>query len=45
MKDLSYLTDHYDEKIKRIKEIDAPLNFIFFHRSPQWLDQMGLSKA
>lgn len=30
MKDLSYLTDHYDEKIKRIKEIDAPLNFIFF---------------
>lgn len=29
-KDLSYLTDHYDEKIKRVKEIGAPLNFIFY---------------
>ena len=29
MKDLSYLTDHYDEKIKKIKEINAPLNFVF----------------
>lgn len=29
MRDLSYLTDSYDEKIRRIKEIGAPLNFIF----------------
>ncbi len=29
MKDLRYLTDHYDEKIWRIQEINAPLNFIF----------------
>lgn len=28
-KDLHYLTDHYDEKIKKIKEIGAPLNFVF----------------
>lgn len=28
-KDLHYLTDHYDKKIERIKEIGAPLNFIF----------------
>lgn len=29
MKNVSYLTDHYDEKIKKIKEINAPLNFVF----------------
>ena len=29
MKDLRYLTDSYDEGIRRIREIDAPLNFIF----------------
>ncbi len=29
MNDLTYLTSHYDEKIKRINEINAPLNFIF----------------
>ena len=29
MKDLSYLTNSYDEKIARIKEINAPLNFLF----------------
>lgn len=29
MNDLSYLTDHYDEKIKQIKEANAPLNFVF----------------
>ena len=27
--DLRYLTDHYDEKIAQIKQIGAPLNFIF----------------
>ncbi len=30
MKDLSYLTDHYDEKIEKVKAIGAPLNFIFY---------------
>lgn len=29
-KDLSYLTDHYDEKIEKVKKINAPLNFIFY---------------
>ncbi len=29
MKDLSYLTDSYDEKIRFINELDAPLNFVF----------------
>ena len=28
--DISYLTDHYDEKIEKIKKINAPLNFIFY---------------
>lgn len=28
-RDLHYLTDAYDLKIRRVKEIDAPLNFIF----------------
>ena len=30
MKDLRYLTDFYDEKIEKVKKINAPLNFIFF---------------
>lgn len=29
MRDLRYLTDHYDEKIDRIKKINAPINFVF----------------
>ena len=29
MEDISYLTDHYDKKIERIKQINAPLNFVF----------------
>ena len=29
MRNVSYLTSSYDEKIDRIKAIDAPLNFIF----------------
>ena len=28
--DISYLTDFYDEKIEKIKKINAPLNFIFY---------------
>ncbi len=30
MKDLSYLTDRYDEKIQKVLSIGAPLNFIFY---------------
>ena len=30
MNDLSYLTGHYDAKIKKINDFGAPLNFIFF---------------
>ena len=29
MNDLNFLTDGYDEKIKRVNEINAPLNFVF----------------
>lgn len=29
-KNLSYLTDYYDEKIEKVKKIGAPLNFIFY---------------
>lgn len=29
MRDIRYLTDHYDEKIRIINEFDAPLNFVF----------------
>ena len=40
MRDVSYLYEHYDEKIKRVKEINAPLNFIFYtdphNRLSEW---------
>lgn len=40
MSDISYLTDHYDEKIEKIKKINAPLNFIFYtdphNRLSEW---------
>ncbi|MBP3361154.1 MAG: metallophosphoesterase [Clostridia bacterium] len=29
MRDISYLTDNYDEKIAEINKFDAPLNFVF----------------
>lgn len=29
MRDLSFLTDSYDEKIERIHNLKAPLNFVF----------------
>lgn len=29
MRDIEYLTKHYDEKTERINNIDAPLNFVF----------------
>jgi UDP-2,3-diacylglucosamine pyrophosphatase LpxH len=29
MTDLRYLTDHYDAKIQRVRDIGAPLNFLF----------------
>jgi len=40
MNDITYLTKHYDEKIKRIKDIGAPLNFVFItdqhNRMNEW---------
>ena len=41
MNDLTYLTDHYDEKIKRIKEINAPLNFVFITDMHNRLNMTG----
>lgn len=29
MADIKYLTDHYDEKIEKIKSYNAPMNFVF----------------
>ncbi len=29
MRDIRYLTDSYDEKIKQINDFGAPLNFVF----------------
>lgn len=31
MRDISYLTNSYDEKTERIKKLKAPLNFVFSH--------------
>lgn len=41
MLDLHYLTESYDEKIRRIKEIAAPLNFIFFTDAHNRLSQFA----
>ncbi len=41
MKDLRFLTDHYDEKIERIKKINAPLNFIFITDLHFSLNKLG----
>lgn len=40
MKDLRYLTDSYDKGIKRILEIDAPLNFIFMTDQHNGMNEM-----
>ena len=46
MRDLSYLTDHYDEKIRQIRDFDAPLNFIFItdqhNRMNQYAVEYGI---
>ncbi len=47
MKDVSYLTDHYDEKnTKGIQQIDAPLNFVFItdqhNRMNQYAKEYGI---
>ncbi len=41
MEDLRYLTDHYDRKIERIKQIDAPLNFVFITDQHNRLNELG----
>ncbi len=41
MDELKYLTDSYDEKIKRINEIGAPLNFIFITDQHNRLNALG----
>lgn len=45
MNDIRYLTDHYDEKIARIKEIGAPLNFVFFTDAHNRLNHGGTGRA
>lgn len=42
MKDLSYLTRHYDEKIARIRALRAPLNFVFITDQHNRLTQHAL---
>ncbi|MBE6599465.1 MAG: hypothetical protein E7638_08495 [Ruminococcaceae bacterium] len=45
MNDIRYLTDHYDEKIKQINELAAPLNFVFItdmhHGGNRFLHRIG----
>lgn len=45
MNDLSYLTDHYDAKIKKINDFGAPLNFIFFTDPHNRLNEDWCRKA
>ena len=46
MNSVSYLTDHYDEKIQKIQRIDAPLNFVFItdqhNRMNQYAKENGI---
>lgn len=42
MKDLSYLTRYYDEKIARIRALRAPLNFVFITDQHNRLTQHAL---
>ena len=44
MRDLRYLTDHYDDKIRRIRAIGAPLNFVFITDEHNRLNQYDLKK-
>ncbi|MBQ8509507.1 MAG: metallophosphoesterase [Clostridia bacterium] len=41
MTDISYLTKNYDEKICRIVELDAPLNFVFITDQHNRLNQLS----
>ncbi len=45
MCDIRFLTDHYDEKIKKINELDAPINFVFItdmhHGANRFLNRIG----
>ena len=41
MKDLRYLTDSYGRGIRRIQEIDAPLNFIFMTDQHNGMNEMS----
>lgn len=43
MSKLSYLTDSYDEKIKRINDIDAPFNFVFITDMHNRLNELDLN--
>lgn len=45
MRDLSYLTDHYDEKIKRIHEIDAFDFFVFITDQHNRLNQYAVANG
>ena len=45
MNDLTYLTSHYDEKIRRIKETGAPLNFILITDMHNRLNQRAVKSA
>ena len=45
MNDLSYLTGHYDAKIKKINDFGAPLNFIFFTDPHNRLNEDWCRKA
>lgn len=43
-KDLSYLTDYYDEKIERVKKLNAPVNLIFYTDPHNELSQWDCPK-
>ena len=45
MNDLTYLTSHYDEKIRRIKETGAPPNLIFITDMHNRLNQRAVKSA
>jgi len=45
LRDISYLTDHFDEKIKRIRELDAPLNFVFITDMHNRLNQYAVKNG
>ena len=44
MKDLRYLTDSYEEGIRRIREIDAPLNFIYMADQHNRMNELSANR-